>query len=390
MKIPYSDQFLHKVFNRMLIAGGIIFFHILFGRALVSNLGSPKQFFDYYYVTEYANHFWSEPTLLYSFPNSYLEVPFIYGYLTLPIFQITGLVLIPAIVFAIVCLGIITWAMLVEVADYKTDKSIVLILLSISPPIALLFERGNIDLLIAIILILVGIAFHRLKFTFGMVLLAVATLMKFYLLPVFVLLGLFKWGRNILGASFVILISGLTLWNYSRIDISYFPNNWESSFGPEALSSILRMAGVPFSSASAIGITLIVIACVAIVTNSKLVDLTTTFSGRGQWLFLMSSCTYLLSCLAITSYSYRLYLLILAFPFAAISIQSKAIYRSLVIALIAGFFLSNIQGVGVHNIKIILTAAAISNLSLLVVAGILLGLLYNLRENFIQSISTLR
>jgi len=100
-----------------------------------------------------------------------------------------------------------------------------------SPGIWLLFERGNFDELIFILVALAALTFRTKYDWLGVILVGMTALMKFYTLPLFVILVLLQL-RKSFRVVFLIGIIPLTLYLYSLISkIPAFPTTWFVSFG---------------------------------------------------------------------------------------------------------------------------------------------------------------
>ena len=116
----------------------------------------------------------------------------------------------------------------------KVDNFIALLALS-SPGIWLLFERGNYDSLIYI-LVVAGLVLLKSKFQeFGILLIAVSVLMKFYTLPLY-LLAILLLKRKVSRILAFILSIPLMFYILMLIkQVVAFPSTWYVSFGLKSL-----------------------------------------------------------------------------------------------------------------------------------------------------------
>jgi hypothetical protein len=363
----------------MSIVGVALFQHLL-GAQLVSNMESRVNFFDFEYVSEYADAFWQNPIQAYVFPNQVFENPYIYGFLVLPFFKLTGLLAIPPIFFVLTTFSILIWFVITSIETMNKLKFFLVLILFGSPPICLLFNRGNIDLLIAVLIILAGLAFSKSKYGLGLSALAVTCLLKFYLFPAFLLIGFWRWRKSVLGLTFLVSICLVGALNYRVIDKSWFPKSWESSFGPGALTAVFKMGGLPYPAATSAITSLMIIGAIGYLTYRTVGQDRFIDHGVSAWVFLISSSTYIFTCLFITTYSYRLYLLLLCVPLVSTIFKRGMIFNVFWITLLPGFFFNNPRALGIAEIHLVIVAVGLSNICLLVVSGMLLGIILNLKD----------
>lgn len=112
----------------------------------------------------------------------------------------------------------------------KSDNLVALIALT-SPGIWLLFERGNYDSFIYIIVVL-GLILIRSKFEeVGILLIAASVLMKFYTLPLLIISTLILKRRSSRRIAFIMVIP-LVMYVFILIrKVTAFPSTWYVSFG---------------------------------------------------------------------------------------------------------------------------------------------------------------
>jgi hypothetical protein len=138
-------------------------------------------------------------------------------------------------------------------------------LILLSPPILLLAERGNFDILMLFLLIASAWAFQNKKEVIGILILAVACILKFYLFPIFFVYFIYcsKKRIKVLLAGTAILVLARIVLDLKLIESS-FPQIWGAQFG---MSIWLRYAEkVGYSPSEVViqgtGLFLFVIACV--------------------------------------------------------------------------------------------------------------------------------
>jgi hypothetical protein len=113
-----------------------------------------------------------------------------------------------------------------------TKKSAIFLIASLaSPGTWLLVERGNIDQLVLLLLFGTCLAFSKNWDSFGLILLTLSILLKFYTLPLLLACFVILPRKRTKALSLILLIcfTPLTLWNISRVHS--FPSTWFVSFG---------------------------------------------------------------------------------------------------------------------------------------------------------------
>jgi hypothetical protein len=127
-----------------------------------------------------------------------------------------------------VCLGMLAAFF---VSSGHLNKITVGLVLS-SPPLWLLVERGNIDLLIFLLVISAAMLFARGYEVFAILLIAISALFKFYTLPLLLVLAITSNSMKSRRTSFItfLIASPLVVIDYLSIQES-FPSTWFISFG---------------------------------------------------------------------------------------------------------------------------------------------------------------
>jgi hypothetical protein len=160
-----------------------------------------------------------------SFLNADVNVTQIFGYLLMLILAIT---------------------ISLSLGPFKVNRANpVIFLIIISPPVLLLAERGNFDILMFALIGLAGFLFSRNFQIWALIPLAVATLLKFYSLPLFLLF--FLLGENkkqrLVTCAVGIAVSIQVVFDLQLIKTS-FPNGFSWKFGASIWTRYLTQLGV--------------------------------------------------------------------------------------------------------------------------------------------------
>jgi len=116
-----------------------------------------------------------------------------------------------------------------------------------SPGIWLLVERGNIDELIFILILLACLLFIRGFEVPAILLIVVSALFKFYTAPLLILLAIIGSSRKtrIISLIFFVSVIPIVAFDYFRIE-AQFPNTWFVSFGTPAIGFWVNLFGEKF------------------------------------------------------------------------------------------------------------------------------------------------
>ena len=171
-----------------------------------------------------------------------------------------------------------------------------------SPPIMLLADRGNFDILIFFILIHVAKSVARGNFFFGYILLSITVLLKYYTAPVFLLLIFYsKLTRDrILGTVLLLICSGLAFRDIAITDAQY-PHGSDAQFGFTVWGEYLNKFSSTqvneiqiYSISAAIFISILILTFVSsqkfMIQNLKILN-TSDWSTFAFWIFLIVSIT---------------------------------------------------------------------------------------------------
>jgi hypothetical protein len=188
-----------------------------------------------------------------------------------------------------------------------------------SPPVMLLLERGNIDVLIFILLGIVSFLISRNKPLMAWVFLFLSAIFKFYTIPLFLLLSLFlksKGTRFFYFAGFL-LSSLIALSNILNIN-GAFPRNPWAAFGNPLLGLYLRKIGFPMTPIfqDLVGLILVLLGLTLIAKSSMLRSRISIWNFEIQGLNSFATLaqifrmTFLICYFASANYDYRLLFMI--------------------------------------------------------------------------------
>lgn len=125
------------------------------------------------------------------------------------------------------------------------------LLIFVSPPVMLLLERGNFDILIMALVFLSAVAFHANKRLTSLVILSLASVFKFYTLPIVftILFFIEKVKFKVLGILISFFSTFLILQDLFRNELA-FPDAVSGMFGNQILGTYLSFVGINLSRIS--------------------------------------------------------------------------------------------------------------------------------------------
>lgn len=171
---------------------------------------------------------------------------YVYGLALVLFGKVLHLDLFPISVFGYLFLAILAFSIAYFLSLAKLGfKSAILIstLLIISPPFSLLAQRGNIDIFVILLVILGVTAFQRDRFFFAFLLIAITVLLKFYTLPLFLILVMQSGFKRFFYRATGALIVLLGVVNFLMIPT--LPSNGTyAAFGNRAIYFYLTDAGL--------------------------------------------------------------------------------------------------------------------------------------------------
>ena len=365
----------------ILISTLIIALHVRYKYFLIQNLRLGSEFADYSYMTSYADCFHFELFNAYKFPNTCANIPYIYGVFALLLFYPLTLHAIPADIVVTLLFISFVLLLLMRIVPLGTRWLLYLTALLLSPPIFLLYERGNIDIVIAIAILLAVGLLTRGNFFAGLVLLAALSLLKFYLLPSLFCISLIFKGFKFRYMTICILTLIGVIGNLTLIQRNYLPSIWENSFG---LSTIISYAAIFNLGLSQFQAALLISSLIA--SSIYLLNFTHSFSltVKQDWetyLFVICGSSLILSTIVGNYFDYRLFLVIFCVPFCISNLRGhKILTPCFFIAVLLSFFLSNPLGIGNLSSKMNLIVSMAADSFLFFVITIICSLLVSLLQ----------
>lgn len=333
---------------------------------LIQNSLVGIQFVDTKYLLDHSLCVADGVSALYSVSSECSPVPYIYGLLPVTAIHAFHISSMSATVLAhmqglVAVLGLSYFA-----STLRTKYFIFFILALLSPPISLLFERGNLDLILIPGLFLLSYFFKTGKRYSSLILTTILALLKFY--PVCLFAYLLFGPRKITVTRIEATLYGLAfiavLWNFSLINRSSLPASWEQSYGVGVLGALSKMSGLN------IPISMILIALVVALTLCFAVgSRTSTCRTSLRSEFYIFGLVFILTYVAGFNYDYRLFAVVISSFCVLERIEiPRSLRRSILIALMTSLYLSNPAGLNVSHTNITLIISGISEMTNLYLA----------------------
>lgn len=333
---------------------------------LIDNSLVGIQFVDTKYLLDHSLCISDGVSALYSVGSECSSVPYIYGLFpvaAIHTFHISSM----SVTFLAYLQGLVAVLGFSYFASTLRKKYfIVFILALLSPPISLLFERGNLDLILISGLLLLGYLFKSGKRYSSLVLTTILALLKFYPVCLFayLLFGPRKTKVTRIEASLYGIAFIAVLWNFSLINRSSLPTSWEQSYGVGVLEAFSKMSGLNVPS-SVILIALVAALMLSFAAGSR----TSRYKIPLRSEFYIFGLIFILTYLAGFNYDYRLFAIII--PSLCLLERSeipKSIRLSILIALMTSLYLSNPAGLNVSDTNVTLIISGISEITNLYLA----------------------
>ena len=231
----------------------------------------------------------------------------------------------------------------------KLSNVVMLNLVCLSPAVALLLERANIDLLMFILVLISGYLLKREKCVWSWFILLLASLIKFYSLAPFVIVSYLFQSHKSKPKRIMIIFISLIIVLFVLLDaltkVSSFPIYWSNSFGAgiwlawfAAIISQLYQVTIQVSP--------IQILFASLATTLILMRLASMFLAiRQDWIKLSVKFDLLLltglGCFIVgVSFDYRLLFILL--PLSTMSLQPKRLFHILI--LMSAYFSTSNYG----------------------------------------------
>jgi len=332
---------------------------------------------------------------------------YIYGFALVLIFtSLSEIFYLPLIIEpSAIFLGIlfcVVFALLLKDSVSGSKRKIVLVSFAVfSPPLILLFERANYDLVMALILILASWAYVKNRFVVAVVLVFISAVMKFYTLPLLWILAV--WVPSLRLRVFGLSVSALaTLFVLRDLSsIGKIPITGAYQFGVTVSEHYIKLAGfLPAPELVVLGLGVLIPIVVVTFLMIQRQGFPSMFPnvntqggsfGVGIVLARFSSVVFLSCYFTGLSFDYRLVFLIMAaVPFLANGGFTKAQYFSLWFLLLAalwgstGLAFSFLTPYSVPIAKVLYAIQLIGDIALMFWVGALMFDLIRWGLNFIK------
>ena len=225
----------------------------------------------------------------------------------------------------------------------KFKENPLIILIVLSPPVLLLAERGNFDVLVFALISLSGVLFARNHEIWAVLPLALATLLKFYTLPVFLLFILLNENRRYRLTTFFVA-TAVTVRVFLDLQLiqTTFPSGYSWKFGSSIWTRYLtqlniRDTGELVNNLSGLAILALTIVLTLVAMKRKLITPNDVSGQRiERILFYVLLLTHISCFLVGMSFDYRLIFLAMASIIYLKSFcEGKDSYLVLVLSLIS-------------------------------------------------------
>jgi hypothetical protein len=255
--------------------------------------------------------------------------------------------------FILMLIVAIIFGWLQKVTDDKSN-SYLLALVIVSPPVMLLVERGNVDILIASLVILACIAFTKDFKYLAYILISVTIIFKFYTAPVLVIFLLLdrKYRTRAVGAV-LLIFSTYSAVHDIRITQTPYPSGALAQFGGSVWGKYLDLTDRTwFASTIPLAIdvafllaAIITVAIIKKLSHQDLFERNFTAVPGIQILFLAISSIHIACFFLGTSFDYRLiYLTIATLLGSKLGVLSPVAVKALLINMLFCLYLSYPSG----------------------------------------------
>ena len=250
-----------------------------------------------------------------------------YGFSLIRFFHVFGINLdnaeVIGFLFLILMLGTLVLIHLKLGARSVLDNFIVFSIL-MSPISAFLIERANFDILIFAIVVVGSLLISRRRTRLGLLAIFIASLIKFYTLPLLFLVFLFKSSlfNRLFGLFLFLLGSSVAVHDIRLIQAGLsFPKNCSASFGNTVLFVCFREAGIdiPNHIQSGLGIFLFITVSLILFNlnfkeafSFKIYNMISLINQKSDVLYISTSITFLICFFSSVNVDYRL--IFLAYP----------------------------------------------------------------------------
>lgn len=238
---------------------------------------------------------------------------------------------------------IIFAALFLSFSIQNITQQLVLALLVFSPPVLLLINRGNLDLIILICLLQIAILLNRggtFSRELSYFLCLVAAILKFYAFAGFILLLLTKKTKAnviyfLLSAGLFILFVFVDLFKIN----DYVGKDMSGSVGLPVLISHFNGNSLAQTSLRGTGVIIVIVLLLYYVVYFSRQIPNLEFNNYNNYIFLILSFTFMCTWLLASNYYYRLSLLVFVIPFY-FHRNSTSIEKLIGVTTLASFYLS--------------------------------------------------
>jgi len=126
-----------------------------------------------------------------------------------------------------------------ELKDVSKIQVIYILLLLLSPPVWLAIERGNADLLICLLVMFAGLAMNYKRPGIALVIIFVATIIKFYTLPLLIILAVRQYNSKLRSMGLLLCLASVII-IYSDIKMQNLQQPGSFAFGAPIVTFMLN------------------------------------------------------------------------------------------------------------------------------------------------------
>jgi len=230
---------------------------------------------------------------------------------------------------------------------FRTNPYLLAIVLS--PPVLLLAERANLDILILGLIALTGLLFIQGYHTWALFPLSLATLFKFYTLPIFAILFLFNDNKRKIFTSTIGLMVSLRVFLDLQLIQSSFPGGAGAKFGvsiwaPKISEVFDSDLGKLLANLSGVIVLTLISVTTLIVLKKTGISISSQFVGNNptRIYFYLFFGVHLSCYLSGASYDYRLIFLVIAsiIYLDSLSSKSESLYNVVLVMTLLSLWLT--------------------------------------------------
>lgn len=244
-----------------------------------------------------------------------------YGKIGIYFYRIVGFSIESKLIFGmILAIWLLASIAVLAVVSFKISKEfkIITLIILLSPPLQLLLQRGNLDIVIFALLCISAVGFNRRNYLLSVLPLVISTLLKAYTLSGFILVFLlFQKSKNRIMTIFIFILVSVEIFrefNQVALPSKYF----SSSFGLQAFGILLNKLGLSINFIIQDLIGMFILFLIFLASKNKILKGVTKFSfeSKDQNVYktevvaALSSLIFLTCFFAYMSFDYRLPILL--------------------------------------------------------------------------------